>query len=267
MSSKCQYFKFKLVLKIFSTTASFARLAKTCLSDAFTRSEMFLIPEIEIRSSPSFEIPNPAAFILAVGVVQLTTYSDRGGNFKGSFHKAIFLSNSKRCFQQKPHLSIAPRLGYIFPFPVGLFEPLGPLLHALQFFFTFAVDSLDLMHQIYQALHTSSQCCSALVHTAKVILIKSYDVLFLSNRLVLVGHFRVHENLVLLRSIYFRLIKDARIQFCFINFHLFKITTLCWPKCACFTFQTNRYSSPQDLFTMTLHTTAAMQSSKQHYTG
>ena len=57
------------MLKIFSTTASFARLAKTCLSDAFTRSEMFLIPEIEIRSSPSFEIPNPAAFILAVGVV------------------------------------------------------------------------------------------------------------------------------------------------------------------------------------------------------
>ena len=27
---------------------------------------------------------------------------DDGGNFKGSFHKAIFLSNSKRCFEQKP---------------------------------------------------------------------------------------------------------------------------------------------------------------------
>ena len=176
--------QFEIQKKITLTTAAFARVAKTCLSEAFTRGQMCLFLDIEIRSSPSFEIPNPAAFILAVGVVQLTTYSDRGGNFKGSFHKAIFLSNSKRCFQQKPHLSIAPRLGYIFPFPVGLFEPLGLLLHALQFFFTFAVDSLDLMHQIYQALHTSSQCCSALVHTAKVILIKSYDVLFLSNRIL-----------------------------------------------------------------------------------
>ena len=185
MSSKIS--QFEIQKKITLTTAAFARMAKTCLSEAFTRGQMFLFLDIEIRSSPSFEIPNPAAFILAVGVVQLTTYSDRGGNFKGSFHKAIFLSNSKRCFQQKPHLSIAPRLGYIFPFPVGLFEPLGPLLHALQFFFTFAVDSLDLMHQIYQALHTSSQCCSALVHTAKVILIKSYDVLFLSNRILDLG--------------------------------------------------------------------------------
>ena len=185
MSSKIS--QFEIQKKITLTTAAFARVAKTCLSEAFTRGQMFLFLDIEIRSSPSFEIPNPAAFILAVGVVQLTTYSDRGGNFKGSFHKAIFLSNSKRCFQQKPHLSIAPRLGYIFPFPVGLFEPLGPLLHSLQFFFTFAVDSLDLMHQIYQALHTSSQCCSALVHTAKVILIKSYDVLFLSNRILDLG--------------------------------------------------------------------------------
>ena len=29
-------------------------------------------------------------------------YWNDGGNFKGSFHKAIFLSNSKRCFEQKP---------------------------------------------------------------------------------------------------------------------------------------------------------------------
>jgi hypothetical protein len=69
MSSKCQNLKFRLVLEIFLTTAASAKVAETCLSDAFTRSEMFLIPEIEIRSSPSFEIPNPAAFILAVGVV------------------------------------------------------------------------------------------------------------------------------------------------------------------------------------------------------
>ena len=66
MSSKCQNLKFQLVLKIFS---AFARLAETCLSEAFTRSQMFLFLDIEIRSSPSFEIPNPAAFILAVGVV------------------------------------------------------------------------------------------------------------------------------------------------------------------------------------------------------
>ena len=33
------------------------------------RNKMFLFLDIEIRSSPSFEIPNPAAFILAVGVV------------------------------------------------------------------------------------------------------------------------------------------------------------------------------------------------------
>ena len=67
MSSKCQNLKFRLVLKIFLTTASFARLSETCLSEAFTR--MFLFLDIEIRSFPSFEIPNPAAFILAVGVV------------------------------------------------------------------------------------------------------------------------------------------------------------------------------------------------------
>ena len=212
MSSKCQNLKFRLVLKIFLTTAAFARLAETCLSEAFTRSQMFLFLDIEIRSSPSFEIPNPAAFILAVGVVQLTTYSDRGGNFKGSFHKAIFLSNSKRCFQQKPHLSIAPRLGYIFPFPVGLFEPLGPLLHALQFFFTFAVDSLDLMHQIYQALHTSSQCYSALVHTGKVIIIKSYDVLFLSNRILNLRRLGILEFMKIL---------------CLIEKHLFQVNNRC----------------------------------------
>ena len=69
MGSKCQNLKFRLVLKIFLTTAAFARLAETCLSEAFTRSQMFLFLDIEIRSSPSFEIPNPAAFILAVGVV------------------------------------------------------------------------------------------------------------------------------------------------------------------------------------------------------
>jgi hypothetical protein len=69
MSSKCQNLKFRLVLKIFLATAAFARLAETCLSEAFTRSQMFLFLDIEIRSSPSFEIPNPAAFILAVGVV------------------------------------------------------------------------------------------------------------------------------------------------------------------------------------------------------
>ena len=61
MSSKCQNLKFQLVLKIFFTTAAFARLAETC--------QMFLFLDIEIRSSPSFEIPNPAVFILAVGVV------------------------------------------------------------------------------------------------------------------------------------------------------------------------------------------------------
>ena len=69
MSSKCQNLKFRLVLNIFLTTAAFARLAETCLSEAFTRSQMLMFLEIEIRISPSFEIPNPAAFILAVGVV------------------------------------------------------------------------------------------------------------------------------------------------------------------------------------------------------
>ena len=73
------------------------------------------LQEISLESNPVISIKykeNPSKNVieallsrvrfLSFLFFSLLAYWDDGGNFKGSFHKAIFLSNSKRCFEQKP---------------------------------------------------------------------------------------------------------------------------------------------------------------------